>query len=154
LVAGTAYTINATAANGSVTIKWPGNTATGSSLPPINIPPLATDATLTISLPPPTPDAGPATDFGITPFLESATGSVASANARMTLPKITDGTSNTIFAGHIYFATSEYRDTTPANSTRLPIFRGGTLATARNGQGDTINTWRQDGTVASSNQWG
>jgi hypothetical protein len=84
----------------------------------------------------------------------SVGGSVNAANGRRTFVKITDGTSNTILLGHMYFATTDYQVTAPAQSDFLPIFLGGTLATARNGLGDTATTWLQDSTVTTSNQWG
>ena len=114
-----------------------------------------------------TPDSGPATDFGINPFINSlpTTGKAASvtaavggqvnaANAHRTLVQIPDGTSNTILLGDMYCAISNYGATTPTASTDLPIFVPGTLATARNGNGSSATTWLQDGTASTSNQWG
>jgi hypothetical protein len=67
---------------------------------------------------------------------------------------ISDGTSNTILLGHSYLALKDYPLTTPANSARLPFFRGGTLSTARNTLGNAATNWLQDSTTATSNQWG
>jgi hypothetical protein len=112
----------------------------------------------------PVPNAGPTTDFGINPYLNTlaapsataarASGSVNGANGKRRLHLIPDGSSNTILLGHMYIARSDYVVTTPANSSLLPIFVGGTLATARNGLGDTTATWLQDGTATTLNQWG
>jgi prepilin-type N-terminal cleavage/methylation domain-containing protein len=101
-----------------------------------------------------TPYHGPVTDYGLNPYINSPTGVLSAANTKKALTKIGDGTSNTILMGHIYLNRDEYQLTTPANSHRLPIFTGGTLSTARNSTGDTLATWRQDGTAATSNQWG
>jgi prepilin-type N-terminal cleavage/methylation domain-containing protein len=126
----------------------------------------ASNGTLTVTATgTPTPDAGPATDYGLNPYINSfptvnaispvsGGGTINLANAHRTLPQIVDGTSNTMLLGHMYFAISDYPVTTPANSAKLPIFVGGTLATARNGLGDTATTWLKDGTATASNQWG
>jgi Protein of unknown function (DUF1559) len=114
--------------------------------------------------------SGPATDFGINPFLNSPPhgtplsggGTLNAANAKVTLPKILDGTSNTILFGEMYCATANYRTTTPsgnplspAASTLLPIFVGGTGSTSRSGTGANSSTFRQDGSLGtSSTEWG
>jgi prepilin-type N-terminal cleavage/methylation domain-containing protein len=129
------------------------------------------------------PMSGPSVDYGINPWLnDQNAGSVSHATNHVTLVSIADGTSNTIFAGQTYLALSDYELTTPNTGTRTPIFRGGTLATARNSTGTagsttTVSTptavsatgaavpvatatttiaatWLQDGTTATSNQWG
>ncbi|MSU77567.1 MAG: DUF1559 domain-containing protein [Gemmataceae bacterium] len=97
---------------------------------------------------------GPATDFAINPYLNSPTGAVNAANVKRKLVTISDGSSNTILLGHAYVATSDYPITIPANSYRLPIFSGGTLATGRTGLGDTASTWLKDVTATTLNQWG
>jgi prepilin-type N-terminal cleavage/methylation domain-containing protein len=98
--------------------------------------------------------SGPVTDYGFNPFLNNAAGTVNATNEKRALGRIPDGASSTILVGHLYVATSEYRLTSMASGTRMPIYSGGTLATARNGLGDTATTWLRDGTAATSNQWG
>jgi prepilin-type N-terminal cleavage/methylation domain-containing protein len=126
------------------------------------IPAIFGSATVTISITrgTPTPDSGPATDFGINPFLNVQTGRSNTSNNHCTLIQITDGTSNTILIGEMYCATADYAVTQPAsasvvaNSTKLPIFQGGTWATTRSGTGSSATTWLRDGTATTSNQWG
>jgi len=98
---------------------------------------------------------GPATDFGINPYLNSTAGTLSASNSQQTLSTILDGTSNTIFLGHMYCPVAEYPLTTASiPNARLPIFDGGTDGTSRNGLGDTSATWLQDGTPIALNQWG
>jgi prepilin-type N-terminal cleavage/methylation domain-containing protein len=100
-------------------------------------------------------DGGPATDFGINPFLNSSTGTLNAALTKRMLNGIQDGSSNTILLGHIYYPTNEYPLTTAASANaRLSIFRGGANGTSRNGRGDTAATWMRDGTPIALNQWG
>ena len=87
--------------------------------------------------------SGPATDYGINPHFNNASGSIGALNAYRRMATISDGTSNTILAGHIYYAASDYPLTTPS-ATLMPIFSPGTLATCRNGLGDTAATWLQE----------
>jgi len=102
-----------------------------------------------------TSDAGPATDFGINPFINNQTGTVGGANTMRTLTNITDGTSNTILMGHMYVPVNEYAMTTASTpNARLAIFRGGTVGTSRNGLGDSGTTWLKDGSAIALNQWG
>ncbi len=104
-----------------------------------------------------TPDytTGPATDFGINPYINSAAGTLSATNSRQTLNTIPDGTSNTIFLGHQYCPVAEYPLTTASSANaRLTIFSGGTDGTSRNGLGDSAATWLQDGTPIALNQWG
>jgi hypothetical protein len=61
--------------------------------------------------------------------------SVNAALVKRTFVEIRDGTSNTILLGHIYVAVGDYPVTAPSFSTNLPIFVGGSLATARTGDG-------------------
>ncbi len=99
--------------------------------------------------------AGPATDYALNPYLNEPANrsNLAIVNKKRKLSTISDGTSNTIFAGHAYLAIADYPLTDPLPGARLPIFAGGQLATARNGLGDT-NTWMRDGTLATTSQWG
>jgi prepilin-type N-terminal cleavage/methylation domain-containing protein len=97
--------------------------------------------------------SGPVTDYGINPFINNASGTINAADAYRRLVTISDGTSNTILAGHIYYALSDYPLTTPS-ATLMPIFAPGTLGTSRNSLGNTSATWLQDGTAATSTQWG
>jgi prepilin-type N-terminal cleavage/methylation domain-containing protein len=140
---------------------------------------IAGNATPAASTTPSGSMSGPSTDYALNPFINSPTGVVSAANTDVRLVTISDGTSNTIFCGHAYIAVSDYEITTPAASTKYPIFQGGTLATARSGTGavattatvstptsangavpvgsttiTTVGTWLQDGTNATSNQWG
>lgn len=99
-------------------------------------------------------NAGPTTDYAINPWInDPVAGGVAAANAKFLLANIADGTSNTILMGHAYLARSDYQLTTPS-STLTSIFSGGTLGTGRSSLGNTAATWLQDGTAATSNQWG
>jgi prepilin-type N-terminal cleavage/methylation domain-containing protein len=98
--------------------------------------------------------AGPSTDYGINPYLNSPTGTINDPDAQITLVSITDGASNTILAGHIYYATADYPQTASNTSTLVPIFTPGTLGTSRSGLGDSAMTFLPDGTASSSNQWG
>ncbi len=100
-------------------------------------------------------DDGPATDFGMNPYLNSPTGTLNATDRKRTLVGIQDGSSNTILLGHIYVARSDYPLTTAASANaQLPIFRGGQNGTSRNGLGDTAATWLMDGTATALNQWG
>lgn len=102
-----------------------------------------------------TASSGPTTDYAMNPYINDAAGTVSSTNTRRSLVKISDGTSNTILMGHAYLSKADYSSTTPASSARLPIFAGGTLATARNSQGNSAKTFLQDNTATgTSNQWG
>jgi len=98
------------------------------------------------------PNSGPATDFAINPFINSPTGVVNAVNIKRKISTLSDGTSNTILCGHAYLALADYSVTIPAAQTKLPIYRGGTLATARNGS--TAVAFVPDGSAATSNQWG
>jgi prepilin-type N-terminal cleavage/methylation domain-containing protein len=101
------------------------------------------------------PGSGPATDFGINPFINSPSGFVSAANTQVALPQIPDGTSNTILLGETYCATTDYSSTTPSLDAHLSIFMGGTLATARDGLGGAgSGTWLQDSTTPTLDQWG
>jgi hypothetical protein len=97
--------------------------------------------------------SGPVTDYGINPYINDPSGTINATNVRRRLITISDGTSNTILAGHIYYALSDYPLTTPS-TTMMPIFAPGTLGTSRNTLGNSSATWLQDGTTATSNQWG
>jgi prepilin-type N-terminal cleavage/methylation domain-containing protein len=117
---------------------------------------------------PPLSSSGPATDFGINPFINSPPrnvkigsvmhfgggGALNAANAYVALQKIPDGTSATILLGEMYLAIGDYQTITPAQSMRLPIFVGGTAGTSRNGLGANSSSFRQDGTVVTASQWG
>ncbi len=96
--------------------------------------------------------SGPTTDYALNPYINNSAGTVNAPNSRRKLEMLSDGSSNTIFLGHAYIATSEYPLTTVAASSRLPIFSGGSLATARTG--NTSAAWLRDGTASTSNQWG
>jgi hypothetical protein len=97
--------------------------------------------------------SGPVTDYGINPYINNSSGTINAANAYSRLNAISDGTSNTILAGHIYYALSDYPLTTPS-ATLMPIFAPGTLGTSRGSLGSSSATWLQDGTAATSTQWG
>jgi len=97
-----------------------------------------------------TNNSGPATDFAINPFINHPSGTVGAVNIKRKIHAITDGSSNTILYGHAYLALTDYSLTTPVDPTRLPIYRGGTVSTARNSR-----TFLKDSpTTATSSQWG
>jgi prepilin-type N-terminal cleavage/methylation domain-containing protein len=98
--------------------------------------------------------AGPVTDYALNPFLNDPSGTLGAANGQRRLNAITDGSANTILLGHAYLALADYPTTTANGSTLASIFTAGTLGTARNSLGNTSGTWLQDGTAATSNQWG
>lgn len=101
--------------------------------------------------------SGPSSDYGYNPRIndmQTSSTSVSAAHIKRNLSHILDGTSNTILLGHIYIATTDYRTTTPRARTLMPIFVGGTPATARAGDGSAATTWLQDGTVTAIDQWG
>jgi len=98
--------------------------------------------------------SGPTTDYGLNPYINSVPGNVNDPNSTVPLIGLTNGTSNTILLGHIYFAISEYPQTTANGSTLMPLFSPGTLGTSRSSLGNTAATYLQDGTASSSNQWG
>jgi prepilin-type N-terminal cleavage/methylation domain-containing protein len=100
------------------------------------------------------PASGPTTDYGINPYINNTSGLVSAVNTNRTIDGIQDGSSNTILMGHIYYPTSDYIQTTPLNSSRLSIFRGGTPSTARNSWGNTATLWMRDGTTSAFSQWG
>jgi prepilin-type N-terminal cleavage/methylation domain-containing protein len=97
--------------------------------------------------------SGPTSDFAYNPYINSTSGTPGAASTRRRLQSISDGSSNTILAGHAYIATADY--TVTASSTTLaPIFAGGNVSTARSGLGDTSSTWLRDDVASTSNQWG
>jgi prepilin-type N-terminal cleavage/methylation domain-containing protein len=99
--------------------------------------------------------AGPATDFGINPYINSASGLVNDSNNRRTLVGIMDGSSNTILLGHIYLQKTMYGSTTPSSTDGIAsIFQPGSNGTSRASLGNSSTTWLQDGTVSGINQWG
>jgi hypothetical protein len=100
------------------------------------------------------PASGPTTDYGLNPYINNTSGLVSSENTRRTIDGIQDGSSNTILMGHIYSPISDYLQTTPLNSSRLPIFMGGTASTARNSFGNSPTLWMKDGTTSAFSQWG
>jgi hypothetical protein len=73
-------------------------------------------------------------DYFINDYINDATGSApASADCKRTLVSITDGTSNTIFAGHGNIQTTLYGEATDMPNVSAGIHIGGTWATARGG---------------------
>ena len=110
--------------------------------------------TLTYTIPPPTqPGGGPVTDYGINPYINSSSGTINASDVHRRLITISDGTSNTILVGYMYYALTDYPVTTPG-TTLMPIFSPGTEGTGRSSLGNSATYWLQDGTAASSNQWG
>jgi prepilin-type N-terminal cleavage/methylation domain-containing protein len=100
-------------------------------------------------------NAGPTTDFGINPYINSTAGTVSGTNAKRVLTDIKDGTSNTILFGHIYFQKSQYPTTTPSATNGITsIFQAGTNGTSRASLGNSAATWLPDGTASTVNQWG
>jgi hypothetical protein len=101
--------------------------------------------------------AGPATDFGMNPYINSLAGNINDPNIKQSLTTIIDGTSNTILLGHIYIQKSQYQVTTPSSSAAnglACIFQAGTDGTSRASLGNTAATWLMDGTATAVNQWG
>jgi len=88
-------------------------------------------------------DAGAWSDYGINAWINDAsTGSFNAGNTKRTMVGITDGTSNTIFVGHMTVDTP-YVSTTTAQSG--PISLGGTSGTAR-----ALNTNQSDKTAVTT----
>src|SRR5262249_52801242 len=75
--------------------------------------------------------SGPTTDYALNPYLNDPAGGIATANVRRRLNTISDGASNTILVGHAYIARADYTSTTGTSTALAPIFKGGTLGTAR-----------------------
>jgi len=107
--------------------------------------------------------SGPISDYGINPWLnEPNAGNVNKVDQKCTLTKITngDGTSNTVFCGHIYLKTDDYSATAPDGSPGTYIesfFCGGTQATARSNPGakDVTDKLQKDNTAPNTgNLWG
>lgn len=132
---------------GMVWYTGTGSVGFGSGLP--------TEAVVTATGLVPTKDAGPATDYGINPYINSTSGSLSAAPSKIKMNTISDGTSNTILLGQIYYPVTQYSDSSvSATDSRMSIFRAGTSATGRNGLGDSAATWLRDGSAAAFNQWG
>jgi prepilin-type N-terminal cleavage/methylation domain-containing protein len=94
---------------------------------------------------------GPYTDYAINSRINNGDNSSsvnASSNSRRTMVSVTDGTSNTIFAGHEYLQVSLYTSTSGDN-WRESIWQanGGTNRTGNDG-------FLRDGTTGQGNRWG
>jgi len=91
-------------------------------------------------------------DYFINPFINSPTaGTANAADTKRTMVGITDGTSNTIFAGHGYIQTTNYSVSTAQPTYSDVITTGGSLGTTRN---NTTVVSSRDGQAASLNNWG
>jgi prepilin-type N-terminal cleavage/methylation domain-containing protein len=100
-------------------------------------------------------NSGPATDFGINPYINSTGGATNAANTKRTLVSIQDGSSNTILLGHIYIQTSQYQTTTASTANGISsIFQAGSNGTSRASLGNSSATWLMDGNATGVNQWG
>jgi len=76
---------------------------------------------------------GPWSDYFINPFMNSPlTGAASSADTKRTMVGITDGTSNTIFAGHGRIDPGQYSTSTAAPTWSDTIFIGGSAGNTRN----------------------
>jgi hypothetical protein len=92
---------------------------------------------------------GPFTDYGINAWLNDPSNGNRNVNDNnRTLVGISDGSSNTILAGHIYMQVSVYTNTAGDN-WKESIWRGGYGGTAR-----TANELRRDGTTGQGDRWG
>jgi prepilin-type N-terminal cleavage/methylation domain-containing protein len=93
-------------------------------------------------------------DYAINPFINSPTGVVSASDIKRTLVGVTDGSSNTIFAGHGQMGTVDYTVTSGATLAIVScgIGKGGTAGTARS---FTVNK-RDDnpGVTNTSAGWG
>jgi len=102
------------------------------------------------------------TDYGINTWVnDAAAGAYNAGNAKRTMVGVTDGTSNTIFAGHMTIDTNQYNATTVNTTTNQfgPISNGGTSWTARGPAVGTVWGLHQSdktATTASAGQlsWG
>jgi prepilin-type N-terminal cleavage/methylation domain-containing protein len=75
---------------------------------------------------------GPTTDYAINLYLNSSTGAVSAADAKLKITAITDGTSNTIFAGQAAMLAGSYGTSTSALGTGLETWMvGGTYGSGR-----------------------
>jgi prepilin-type N-terminal cleavage/methylation domain-containing protein len=70
------------------------------------------------------------TDYFINPYINDGGGNVTAQDTRRTMVGITDGSSNTIFAGHGQIIPTQYSLTTGVAGSGA-IFAGGTTGTAR-----------------------
>jgi len=92
---------------------------------------------------------GPFTDYVLNAWVNAPTnGNRNVANARRTLVGISDGTSNTVLAGHGYLQLSQYQ-LTAGDNWKESIWRGGYGGTAR-----TANAMLRDGTTGQGDRWG
>jgi len=101
-------------------------------------------------------NAGAWSDYGINCWVNDASaGTYNAANNKRTMVGITDGTSNTLFAGHMtivkpYVGTA----TIGAGSQSGPIYYGGYSGTGRGVAADGGTTHAQDTTASTTWTWG
>lgn len=104
-------------------------------------------------------ELGPFTDYGINIYINrpfSDVNAESSLDARRTLPKIQDGTSNTIFAGHIYIQVTQYASTV-GNNYKESIWTGGLGGTNRRkdpNDATGVMKMEQDGTGGNGHKFG
>jgi len=89
-----------------------------------------------------TTGAGPWSDYFINVILNGSSQSLGfnNADAKRTLVGITDGSSNTIFAGHGYIDRGQYSNQAASANVSTCIWFGGTQGTAR-GYGSAVATY-------------
>lgn len=97
-----------------------------------------------------TTNAGPTTDYAINCRLnDPAGGSTRNADRKLKITGITDGTSNTIFAGHASLQTGQYSTGNPGNWNESWMIGG----FGGSGRGGTV--CQQDGpAIGHGNNWG
>jgi len=100
-----------------------------------------------------TAPAGPWMDYFLNVFINSPTGVVNAADSKRTMVSITDGTSNTIFAGHGRIGTGDYSLATTGTG-RGGAFVAGTGNTVRGLAGASTNARDNPGTTANATDWG
>jgi len=92
---------------------------------------------------------GPWSDYAYNVWLNSPTGVVNAADVKRTLVGITDGTSNTVFAGDGQMLPTTYSNSTFQAGVTDCIFGGGLSALVR-----TTTTNAVDSTTAAAGNWG
>jgi prepilin-type N-terminal cleavage/methylation domain-containing protein len=98
----------------------------------------------------PSASAGGAwSDYFINVWVNSPTGAQGAADSRRTMVSITDGTSNTIFAGHGNLQTARYSNNAEVTDVTCRIYTAATLGTGRTGVANI-----RDAVASVENNWG